>query len=126
MTHAQLPPQVSLPRSAASRIIIAALIFLTVAAFWRVHQNGFISYDDPDYLTANRIVQRGLTSEGLAWAFGNLHAKATYWHPLTWVSHMIDVQLFGMNPGAHHLVSVALHTANVVVLFLLLRAMTGA
>src|SRR5438045_1254007 len=102
------------------RVVAVALALLTFAAFFRVSQNGFVGYDDPDYLSLNPIVRQGLTREGLAWAFGNVHGEQTYWHPLTWISHMIDVQLFGLNPGAHHLVSLAIHTANAVLLFLLL------
>ena len=105
---------------------ILALIFLTFAAHWRVLQNGFVNYDDNDYVTANPLIQRGLTLDGLAWAFGNLHGEKTYWHPLTWVSHMLDCQLFGLNPIGHHATSLLLHGLNVVLLFLVFQRMTGA
>src|SRR5258706_6609123 len=108
------------------RIVAVTLVLLTLATFWGVSRNGFVSYDDPDYLTSNTIVQKGISKEGLAWAFGNVHGEQTYWHPLTWLSHMIDVQLFGLNPGAHHLVSLGFHSANVLLLFLVLHGMTGA
>src|SRR5262249_30491392 len=74
----------------------------------------------------NGIVQRGLTAEGLAWAFGQLHGTATYWHPLTWISHMLDCQLFGLKPGPHHLVNVLFHALNAVLLLVLLHRLTGA
>ena len=111
--------------AARTRYLVLGLLVLTIAVFWRVSGHDFIRYDDPDYVTANVHVNRGLTTEGLAWAFGNLHGSATYWHPLTWVSHMIDCQLFGLRPGPHHLVNLGFHLINVVLLFLVLRRMTG-
>jgi protein O-mannosyl-transferase len=107
-------------------LVAAVLAILTFSTFLKVRENGFVGYDDPDYLTLNPIVRQGLTRDGLAWAFGKIHGEQTYWHPLTWVSHMLDVQLFGMNATAHHLVSLGLHTANAVLLFLVFRTMTGA
>jgi len=97
---------------------------VTLAAFWPVRLNGFIEYDDQDYVTANAQVQRGLSWEGVAWAFQTGHAAN--WHPLTWLSHMLDVQLFGLNSAGHHLTSVLFHIANATLLFLLLRRTTGA
>ncbi len=86
--------------------------------------HGFISFDDDDYLTANPVVRQGLTWDGVVWAFS---APRVYnWHPLTWLSHMLDVQLFGLNAGAHHLMGLLLHIANSLLLFGVLRAMTGA
>jgi protein O-mannosyl-transferase len=107
-------------------ILAASLLVLTVATFWKVSQNGFVGYDDPDYLTSNDIIKRGISKSGLVWAFSKLHGEQTYWHPITWLSHMADVQLFGMNPGAHHLVSLVVHCATVLLLFVLLQTMTGA
>src|SRR5207247_2382543 len=108
------------------RLIALGIALLTVATFWRIGLNDFVGYDDPDYLTFNSIVKQGISKEGLAWAFGKVHGEQTYWHPVTWLSHMLDVQLFGMNPAAHHLVSLAFHTASAVLLFLVLQGMTGA
>ena len=85
--------------------------------FWPVAGNGFVSYDDETYVTANPHVQEGITWKGLAWAFGRLHAEETYWHPLTWISHMVDCELFGLKPAGHHLVSLAFHTLNTVLVF---------
>src|SRR5438094_8647601 len=107
-------------------IVCCALALLTVSLFWPVHQHEFINYDDPDYVTANTHVQGGLTASGIRWAVGEIHGEATYWHPVTWLSHMLDCDLFGLNPGAHHLVNVLTHAINVVLLLLLLQGMTGA
>jgi protein O-mannosyl-transferase len=98
---------------------------VTLAVYWPARHHEFINYDDPAYVTDNAEIQGGISGAGLAWAFFNLHGKSTYWHPVTWVSHMLDCQLFGLNPGAHHLVNVLFHVANTVLVFLLLNRMTG-
>lgn len=100
---------------------IAAAILL---AFWQVGSSEFINYDDNDYVTENRWVQRGLTADGIRWAFTTYHASN--WHPLTWMSHMLDVQLFGLSPRGHHLTNLLLHIANSLLLFLVLHRMTQA
>ncbi|HSA10026.1 MAG TPA: tetratricopeptide repeat protein [Candidatus Paceibacterota bacterium] len=100
------------------------LALLTVAIFLPVAWQGFVNYDDSDYVTENTHVQGGLKWTNIVWAFTTGHASN--WHPLTWLSHMLDSQLFGLNAGGHHLVSVAFHIANALLLFLLLRCMTGA
>jgi len=105
-------------------VIYAALALTTLAAFWPVLECGFVNYDDPLYVTANPQVQGGLCWPGVRWAFTAQHASN--WHPVTWLSHMLDCQLFGLNAGAHHLVNVLFHTVNVLLLFLVLRQMTGA
>src|SRR5436190_10809269 len=106
--------------------VVLLLVVLTWGVFWRVSRCEFVNYDDPDYVTANPMVQHGLTWEGVKWAFGNLHGQATYWHPITWLSHMLDCQLFGLNPAAHHLMNLLFHSANVLLLFVLLQQLTGA
>jgi len=88
----------------------------------RTHQ--FINFDDPVYVTKNDHVLAGLTWPGIAWAFKSF--AASNWHPLTWISHMIDVQMFGVDAGAHLLVSAAFHALNCVLVFLFLRAATGS
>ena len=98
-------------------IVCALLAGIVWIAFGQTLHHEFVNYDDPDYVTSNYHVQQGLTAQGTAWAFRNLHGEKTYWHPLTWLSHMLDCQWFGMNPGAHHLVNVFWHTLNVVLLF---------
>lgn len=104
--------------------IIAALILLTAAVFGQVVGFEFTNLDDNVYVTDNPHVKAGLTLEGVKWAFTtNRHG---HWHPLTWLSHMTDVELFGLNPAGHHLTSLLLHTACTVLLFVLFRGMTGA
>ena len=104
--------------------ICIALAIITVAVFWQVGNHEFISFDDNDYVTENRQVQDGITLKGIAWAFSEPHAHN--WHPLTWLSHMLDCQIFGLRPGWHHLVNVFFHVANTLLLFLILRRMTNA
>src|SRR5947209_2781693 len=97
---------------------------VTLAVFWPVRGFDFISLDDGNYVSANPQVQRGLTMEGVAWAF-----KIGYvdnWHPVTWLSHMLDATLFGTGATGPHLVNLLLHVGNSVLLFLLLRSLTGA
>jgi len=107
------------------RLVIAvALAAVTLLVYWPVGTCGFISFDDPTYVTNNPHVLEGVSREGVWWAF-----TATYagnWHPLTWLSHMLDGQLYGIDPRGHHFSSLAIHTANVLLLFLLLTRMTGA
>ena len=107
------------------RILALLLVLMTVAAYYLpVWQCAFLTYDDPDYVTDNRMVRAGLTGAGLKWAFTTTHASN--WHPLTWLSHMTDCELFGLRPGAHHLVNVLFHAVNAALLFLLLLRVTAA
>ncbi|MEA2564479.1 MAG: protein O-mannosyl-transferase [Acidobacteriota bacterium] len=100
-----------------------SLALLTLAVYLPVLTHGFIRFDDPLYVTSNPWVKAGLTWKGIAWAFtANV---ASNWHPLTLLSHMLDCELFGMDPLGHHLTSLLLHTASVVLLFEVLRRMTG-
>lgn len=112
-------------RPRQSNLFIAAVLALwTGVVYAPAVLNGFISnYDDALYVTANAMVQRGLTAEGLVWAFTTGHAAN--WHPLTWLSHMADVTVFGLNPAGHHAVSVAIHIVNTILLFLALERLTG-
>ena len=106
------------------RRVAVLLAVATLAVYAQVAGHGFVSYDDPDYVSGNPYVRAGLTRAGLSWALTTGHAGN--WHPLTWLSHMVDCQLFGLRPGAHHLTNVLLHTANTLLLFVLLRGMSGA
>jgi tetratricopeptide (TPR) repeat protein len=108
------------------RLIALVLFLLTVVLFSRVRDFEFVNFDDPSYVTENLHVQNGLTKEGLAWAFGRVHGDDTYWHPLTWVSHMLDFELFGPQPGVHHFMNVLFHALAAALLFHTLRRMTGA
>jgi protein O-mannosyl-transferase len=103
-------------------------LFLAVAAgcaFWQVSHFDFVSLDDDVYVTANRYVRGGVTLDDLRWAFTSV-GYAGYWHPITWISHMLDVQVFGMTPGAAHVVNLLLHIANTILLYLVLFTMTKA
>jgi tetratricopeptide (TPR) repeat protein len=105
-------------------LICLALALATLGAYCRVGGFDFINYDDPAYIAANPIINGGLTLKGIGWAF--THSYSGNWHPLTWISLMLDCQLFGLNAGATHWVNVAWHVANTVMLFLLLEGITGA
>ncbi len=95
-----------------------------VAVHHGVFRAGFIVLDDPLYVTRNPEVKAGLTASGVAWAFTTFHAYN--WHPLTWLSHMLDVQVFGLAPAGHHLVNLLFHAASTVLLWSLLERTTGA
>jgi protein O-mannosyl-transferase len=110
----------------ANLAVCLLLAAVTAFGFWRVGQHQFINYDDNCYVTENRYVQAGLTGESLEWAFCRLQGEQTYWHPLTWVSHMIDCELFGLKPAGHHLVSLFLHIFNTLLVFLVFQRMTKA
>jgi tetratricopeptide (TPR) repeat protein len=105
-------------------VVCLVLAAITFAVFGQTLAHGFIDYDDNIYVYGNPVVARGLTLKGIVWAFTTVHADN--WHPLTWLSHMLDCQLYGLHPGGHHLTNVLLHTATVIALFLVLRRMTGA
>src|ERR1043165_1467225 len=100
------------------------LAALTVTVFWPVLRNDFIKYDDNQYIADNPHVLNGLTWANVKWAFTT--GYASNWHPLTWLSHMLDVQFFGLNAGPHHFINLLLHIANTILLFGLLHRMTGA
>lgn len=104
-------------------LALAVIAIVTVAVYWPVLHNGFIDFDDNDYVTANVMVRQGLTLKGILWAFSGFHAGN--WFPLTWLSHMTDVELFGLNPMGHHAASLLLHSANAMLLCLLLWRLTG-
>lgn len=104
--------------------IVMALALLTAAVYGQVRNFDFVNYDDHHYVRDNVMVQKGLTWQGLQWAFTT--TTMANWHPLTWLSYMLDVQLFGLSPGAGHLVNVLFHLLNSILLFLILQRMTGA
>src|SRR4030042_1266823 len=99
------------------------LFLITLAIFLPVIHHEFIYYDDQLYITENQMVIKGLTLEGFRWAFTNISAGC--WYPLTWLSHMLDCQLFGLNPGGHHFTTLFLHSINTLLLFYLFKRMTG-
>jgi tetratricopeptide (TPR) repeat protein len=123
------PSQEEITRSPTFRWLWPGLICLflalaTLAVYVRAARNDFVNYDDSDYVTENIHVNSGLKWANVVWAFKSGHASN--WHPLTWLSHIADCQVFGMRAGAMHLVSVGFHVVNTLLLFLVLRGMTGA
>jgi Tfp pilus assembly protein PilF len=110
----------------ANRVIVLCLLLLaiTLAVYGQVVKHDFVSLDDDIYLTENYYVLAGLTTAGIVWAFS--FTDSPYWHPLTWLSHMLDCQLYGLSPSMHHLTNVVLHLANTLLLFLVFYRMTGA
>ena len=105
-------------------IIGVALVTLTWLTFGQTLRHEFVNYDDNAYVYQNPTVIRGLTLDGIVWAFTHVHSGN--WHPLTSISHMLDCQFYGLNAGGHHLTNVLLHSIAVLLLFLVLRRMTGA
>ena len=104
-------------------LISLLLITVTFATFSQILNHEFVNYDDDEYVTNNGHVQSGFTRDNLVWAFTTTHASN--WHPLTWLSHMVDCSLYGLNPRGHHLTNLLLHIANTLLLFWALRWMTG-
>lgn len=105
-------------------IVCLFLIMAILAVYWPVKDYPFVTLDDSGYVTQNRRVKAGWSKEGFNWAFTTTHHR--HWHPLTWLSHMTDVQLFGLEAGRHHLTSLFFHIANTILLFLILNRITGA
>jgi Flp pilus assembly protein TadD len=116
-----MPEQRKLEHTVLCSVLLA---LITVAVYLPVIELRFITFDDTYYITQNPKVQAGLTWDSVQWAFTRAHAAN--WHPLTWLSHMLDCQLYGLNPLGHHITSLLFHTANTVLLFGLLRRLTGA
>src|SRR6202040_3229921 len=102
-------------------VFLAVIVWI---AFGRALNYGFVGYDDQNYVLRNPRVTNGLTLDGIQWAFTHVHA--TNWHPLTTISHMLDCQLYGLEPWGHHLTNVLLHAAATVFLFLALWQLTGS
>jgi tetratricopeptide (TPR) repeat protein len=115
-------PETTISSNRIRILICLALGLITLALYLPSIGNGFVQYDDQQYVTENPRVQSGITWNGLKWAFG---CHASNWHPLTWISHMADVQIFGARAGGHHLTNILLHAASTVLLFLLMERMTG-
>lgn len=106
------------------RFIALLLALITLTVYLPVVRDSFSGFDDNQYVTENHIVQNGLTGDGIKWAFTT--SRTGNWHPLTWISHMLDCELFGLNSGAQHYVNVLFHTANTVLLLLWLFQATRA
>lgn len=107
-----------------SLLIVLALIVITIGVYWPVQKYDFINFDDNVYITQNSRVQSGITPEGIQWAFRTKYFGL--WNPIVWVSFMVDYELFGLNAGGYHWTNVILHLLNAVLLFFLLRNLTGS
>ncbi len=105
-------------------LLCLLLASISVGLYWPALQHEFICYDDPDYVLENELVNQGLTTKAVQLAFTQAHAGN--WHPLAWLSHALDVELFGLSPVGHHLTNILLHATNAVLVFLLLNLLTGA
>jgi hypothetical protein len=110
-------------RSGWTTLVAAALVLAVFAIYAQAVKYQFVDLDDSEYVYDNVIVTRGITLRGIAWAFAP--SSYAHWHPLTWLSHMADIQMFGLNAGGHHLTSVVLHAANAALLFYVLLGLTG-
>jgi len=113
-----------LTKSQLGAVICVALALGTLALYLPVRHNGFTNFDDDGYITGNTRINTGLNWSNIVWGF--THVTEGYWIPLTWISHMLDCQMFGLNAGGHHLVSVLFHIANTLLLFGWLNQLTGA
>ena len=112
-------------RALSNPVLVCLLLAaVTLTVYWPVMHCEFLNYDDPDYFTANPHVKTGLTTANVAWAFTTGHTSN--WHPLTWLSLMLDAELSGPGPAGPHFTNLLFHTANTVLLFLLLRSLTAA
>lgn len=105
-------------------LICIFIIFATLAAYWPVLNHEFVNYDDDKYVTENPNVKRTITRDSVIWAFTKPHYHM--WHPLTSLTHLLDYQLFGLNPAWHHLTSLLFHIASTLLLFGILKRMTAA
>jgi len=105
-------------------LICILLVASTLVAYEPARRNEFVNYDDPAFITSNLHVRNGLTWEGVKWAFGGAHVD--YWHPLTWLSHMADYELYGLNAAGHHATSLLIHIMTSLLLFHVFQRMTGA
>jgi protein O-mannosyl-transferase len=110
--------------TASILLVCLALVTLTLSVYLQVGSHQFLSFDDTQYVTNNPHLSGGITGKNIIWALTSV--DAFNWHPVTWLSHLADVQAFGMTPGYHHLTSVAIHSASAVLLLLLLLQCTGS
>ena len=110
------------------KALIAFILLIAISGvYFQAGSFDFVAFDDDIYVFNNEVIRQGVSWEGILWAFDFSHSQAaTYWHPVTWISHMVDCEIFSLNPGAHHLINVAFHYASSVLLFVILIKITGA
>ncbi len=127
-TGKRLPAEAEAERQAPSRILILGislgLFLVTLLLYTPVYRFGFVNFDDPDYVTNNTHMRQGLTMDGVVWAATS--TEAANWFPVTRLSHLLDVEIFGLRPGGHHFTNAVLHALAAVLLFAFLQAATGA
>ena len=114
----------NIPDRHLKMMISLLLILAIIIAYGQVKNFDFVGYDDQEYITENSHVQKGLTVESIIWAFTSFHSAN--WHPLTWLSHMLDCELYRLNPMGHHWTNLMFHMVNTILLFIVLELMTGA
>ncbi len=112
-----------IPRHKPPYLVVVGLAILILSVYWQVGGFSSVGFDDDLYVYENPHVQKGLTQEGVSWSFTTFHASN--WHPVTWISHMADVELFGSNAGWHHRMNVLFHLLNTLLLYLVFWRMTG-
>src|SRR5262249_31592544 len=112
------------PASHAAKWIAIALAAAVILIYAPVMNHGFITLDDPEYITENPYIAQGFTWDAIVWAFTS--GYQFYWHPLTWMTHMLDIQLFGVHAGMHHIANVLLHIANSILCFFVFLRLTRA
>ncbi|MCX5852601.1 MAG: tetratricopeptide repeat protein [Deltaproteobacteria bacterium] len=101
------------------------LVLITLAVYWKVQTHEFVHFSDYLFVVDNSHVNTGLSLDNIIWAFG-IDEETNYWQPLSWLSHMLDCRLFGLDAGRHHLVSLLFHAANAALLFIMLTVLTGS
>jgi len=99
---------------------------ITLSVYWPLQNHDFVNFDDDIYVTENSYIHKGLTTKTVVWAFSFSNKEGTYWQPMTWLSHALDCQLYGVQPGKHHLTNLIFHIANSILLFIIFKWMTGA
>ena len=104
-------------------LISLFIVVVTLTVYWQIRHHEFISFDDGAYVYDNLNVKAGLIFKSIKWAFS--FTDIAYWHPLTWLSHMLDCQLFGLNPGMHYMINLIIHITNSILLFLIFKQMNG-
>jgi len=109
-----------------TKVLVILLVGLTFGVYAQVVGFDFTNFDDDNYVSNNNVVKKGLSLEGLKYAFSITKEKKAYWHPLTWLSHMLDCQVFGLNAGMHHMSNVLIHILNSLLLFFVFKFMSGA
>ena len=105
-----------------SLVISICLAAATIAVYWPVHKYDFVKYDDDVYVYNNSNIQNGITVQSVKWAFSSGYAN--FWHPLTWLSHILDWRLYGRNAGGHHFTNLIFHIVNTLLMFFVFKRMT--